>query len=466
MCSMIYQPENDYIPVHQQIRLAEFRDYAEDYVLRPPYQRKTVWSKKQKQQLIDSLLKGHYIPSLVLREISLENKGKRGIRREVIDGQQRITALLDFMNGDFAVSDSAAADIAGCRYKKLPTEVRRFFDGFNLSATLIKGIGDKNNPKHQKIATDIFWRLQQGVSLKQIEVDHASITSRVRNFLVKYADDVSFDYQGYQALDKNPHKHKFFELLSGGNNRMQHLALLGRLLLIECAGGYTDIKDEPLTDLVEETVVDSVNDLSYEKEKAAADLLSLLNKFYEVFEDDAVIRGGGSYQWPEYLTISFCLLVRHISRHYAWEGAKKHLREFLLEFHGRWKSPSPQDPNIRDIHAFRDDRQQAASDLRNRDLILRQLFFDFLPKGNGDGDGLCPLDSNRLFSEADRIKIYRDGNGLCAKCQEEGKPEKECRVPWNEYEADHIIPWIKGGQTTPDNGQVLCRTHNRAKGGR
>lgn len=35
---------------------------------------------------------------------------------------------------------------------------------------------------------------------------------------------------------------------------------------------------------------------------------------------------------------------------------------------------------------------------------------------------------------------------------------------YNEMDADHITAWSKGGSTTTDNCQMLCITHNRAKG--
>ena len=35
-----------------------------------------------------------------------------------------------------------------------------------------------------------------------------------------------------------------------------------------------------------------------------------------------------------------------------------------------------------------------------------------------------------------------------------------------EMDADHVAAWSRGGATTPDNCQMLCRTHNRAKGNR
>lgn len=31
---------------------------------------------------------------------------------------------------------------------------------------------------------------------------------------------------------------------------------------------------------------------------------------------------------------------------------------------------------------------------------------------------------------------------------------------------DHVTPWSKGGATDIKNCQMLCRTHNRAKGNR
>jgi len=68
-----------------------------------------------------------------------------------------------------------------------------------------------------------------------------------------------------------------------------------------------------------------------------------------------------------------------------------------------------------------------------------------------------------VFNEAERISIYRNDEGLCQICIEEGKPVKECEVPWKEFEADHVLPHSKGGKTVIENAQVLCRYHNRAK---
>ena len=35
-----------------------------------------------------------------------------------------------------------------------------------------------------------------------------------------------------------------------------------------------------------------------------------------------------------------------------------------------------------------------------------------------------------------------------------------------EMDADHVTAWSKGGSTDAENFQMLCKTHNRAKGNR
>lgn len=57
----------------------------------------------------------------------------------------------------------------------------------------------------------------------------------------------------------------------------------------------------------------------------------------------------------------------------------------------------------------------------------------------------------------------RDGVSNCPHCTLEGRD----RI-WalREMDADHVTAWRSGGETTPENCQMLCVTHNRAKGNR
>jgi len=102
-----------------------------------------------------------------------------------------------------------------------------------------------------------------------------------------------------------------------------------------------------------------------------------------------------------------------------------------------------------------------SNNLQERDIILRQLFFEYLTSQNAS---LITLDTKRMFNEAEKIIIYRRDKGLCQLCLKEGKPENEAQVSWTGYQADHIFPHSKGGQTIVDNAQVLCVYHNVRKG--
>lgn len=67
----------------------------------------------------------------------------------------------------------------------------------------------------------------------------------------------------------------------------------------------------------------------------------------------------------------------------------------------------------------------------------------------------------RSFSNREKRIMYERQKGICPICHSK-KLEKE---HWDleEMEADHIIPWSQGGKTNLENGQMLCRRHNREK---
>ena len=62
----------------------------------------------------------------------------------------------------------------------------------------------------------------------------------------------------------------------------------------------------------------------------------------------------------------------------------------------------------------------------------------------------------RTFDQRTRRAAYEAQQGRCPLC---GMTYK-----YEEMEADHIIPWSKGGHTTADNCQMLCIECNRTKG--
>ncbi|MBR2959103.1 MAG: DUF262 domain-containing protein [Bacteroidales bacterium] len=80
----------------------------------------------------------------------------------------------------------------------------------------------------------------------------------------------------------------------------------------------------------------------------------------------------------------------------------------------------------------------------------------------------------RLFDKATQRRVYdrqtyeakAKGISNCPLCAI-GHDANHSKI-WElkDMDADHVTAWSKGGSTTEDNCQMLCKTHNRAKGNR
>lgn len=457
----MFDPPKSYAVIPDNIKLEDFHKYPEDYVVRPPYQRKNVWTRKKKQALLDSLFRRYYVPKIVLREIKL---GENDKRNEVIDGQQRIRVAQEFYEDELTLPQSLAdldGSLPGRKYTKLPVKVRQFVDKtLRYEVDTVTGIDDPWNPEHQQTAAEIFWRLQQGETLNYMEVAHARLSSLPRNFVVKYADDITFDYDSYKPIKNNPDTHAFFRTITRPNNRMQHLAILTRLLILEEREGPADISDTNVSEFIEKGQhPEGIGNYSYEDTAPARSVLSNMRTFHRVFRDDVADGSGMRELQAEYVIISLYLLLRHLRKHYVFAEREEQLfRAFTIWFDKRRRARQDDDS---DMQVFASHRQQSGREIKIRDRVIRQLFFEYARDESVD---ILTKDRKRRFSESERIAIYREADGLCHECSKLGLPESEARVPWSEYDADHVIPHSKGGPTVIDNAQVLCKAHNLAKG--
>ena len=80
----------------------------------------------------------------------------------------------------------------------------------------------------------------------------------------------------------------------------------------------------------------------------------------------------------------------------------------------------------------------------------------------------------RVFDDATKRQVYRTqteaarakGVSNCPLCAVGHTANKTRIYTLREMEADHVTAWSKGGDTNAKNCQMLCTTHNRAKGNR
>ncbi len=458
----MFAPRPQYRIEYKPIRIISFHQFSDKYVVRPPYQRKNVWPPWKQRAWLDSLMRRYYIPRMVLREVYVEEDK---MRYEVIDGQQRIQTVQRFFQNELELPDSLGdfdPQLPGKCYRELPVELREFIaEEIFFDVDIVSNIEDPYNPEHQTLAAQIFWRLQQGVNLNFMEVAHSQLSSLARNFVVKYADDISFDYDAYEPVDENPDVHPFFGILNRSNDRMQHLTILLRLLMIEFADGPTEIRDTQVAEFVRKWErSDGISNFEMENMPEAKRLLTCLSDFCQIFKDDPMVQDGSPVRElrTDYFILSFVMLLRHLRNHYAVQDEHREaFHDFLIDFYAQWDDSNNEDP---EILMFSNNRQMDKSSIEIRDRVLRELFFRYLDE---QGISILVKDEQRTFSEAQRISIYRLAHGVCQMCRAEEKSEKDARVPWSQYEADHVLPHSKGGLTDVQNAQVLCEYHNQLK---
>lgn len=117
-------------------------DASNQLVLSPRFQRRRVWLPKAQSYLIDTILKQMPIPPIFLRHII--DPVKRSTIREVVDGQQRIGTIFDFIRGKFTVLQTHNPDYGGLTYSELPENIQRGFLSYKLSVSILEGVSDED----------------------------------------------------------------------------------------------------------------------------------------------------------------------------------------------------------------------------------------------------------------------------------------------------------------------------------
>src|SRR4051812_42031847 len=100
------------------------------------------------------MLRGYDLPKFFLREVP-------GGPFEVVDGQQRLTAIAAFFNDEVPLPKESG-DLAGGRYSNLPADVSDAIDDYQLHFSVLKDADET-------AIREMFLRLQMGVRLNAAE---------------------------------------------------------------------------------------------------------------------------------------------------------------------------------------------------------------------------------------------------------------------------------------------------------
>ena len=121
-------------------------------VLVPKFQRRDVWTLPARSFLIDTLIRGFPVPPLYLRVTQSEDRTK--LIREVVDGQQRISTMLGYVDNKYALSRSLDAPYAGKRFSELTSSQQDAIREYSFICEVLHGASDAD-------VLEMFARLNQ-----------------------------------------------------------------------------------------------------------------------------------------------------------------------------------------------------------------------------------------------------------------------------------------------------------------
>ncbi|MFN7180012.1 DUF262 domain-containing protein [Hyphomonas sp.] len=141
----------------------------------PDYQRPGgIWNIKKKQLFIDSLLNGYDVPKMYFHQLSGKHAHEQ-YRYSIIDGRQRVEAILEFVDGRFPLSDDFQLmwddkiQAAGKTFDELQKDHPRLLIKFQSRSLAIQVV----TAEDLDFIEDMFSRLNEAVPLNSAEKRNA-----------------------------------------------------------------------------------------------------------------------------------------------------------------------------------------------------------------------------------------------------------------------------------------------------
>ncbi|MDI6903083.1 MAG: DUF262 domain-containing protein [Methanocellales archaeon] len=376
------------------------------------YQRSEVWKEPKKQKLIDSIIKGYSIGMIFFR--------KKDDKYEVLDGQQRLRSIFDYMNDDFPTSSEFTPEFAEKKYSELEQDRERY-PGFIAHKITVAEISDVDD----ETTADIFLRLQEGVPLNTAEKLNAS-RGKMRNLIVELSNHPLL---GKTDLDD---KRFGYRLICA---QIANLELNCDLEYIR----FPDIKYENLRDMYGR--YKDRNPPSWLPGK----IKRTFNFLLRTLNDDAQL----IYRRGDFLPIY--LLASYINEKYVISEEEK-LKEFVRDFLANVDNINIRDENLeedkkpyRDYKFWRSAGALSSKSFKERFDIILGKFLEYVPD-------LLQKDDQRLFDYGQKLAIYHRDKGKCRVCNQ--------KVEFNNAEFHHVTEWADGGRTTVENGILVHPEHH------
>lgn len=386
------------------MKISDYVLNADKYKVDETYQRPAdVWSPKDKQCFIDTVMRGEPIPILFLNYITDEDI------YYIVDGQQRLKCIMDYYQNKFALSSEfSEQSLSGKKFKDLTSSEREKFQKYDLKVKIMKDYDDER-------VRMIFSRLQRGKPLgmgEKLNAKPGKIVTVMREIA----------------------KHDFIAKSIGINKQRYHAYEDAARIMFYEKFGVKECSTGPLNELFDKYKDDITLDSKLYKK-----IQNVLNYLLKCFPANP-----GNYQFlsKHVWILTVYSVISDLRDAYALNGREADVAKFVENFHTRVYTEDWRTSDIK-LQRFYDNARGGWSErlIENRKNTMKEYMIEELK--------LKELDDNRQISEEDKIAAYGKANKCCERCGCQFKDYKEA-------EYHHVELYSEGGQTNIDNIQVLC----------
>ncbi len=123
--------------------ISEFLRWSDNdqLILQPKFQRRMIWVNAARSYLIDTIVRELPIPKVYMRRVV--NPKTKLAAYEVVDGQQRLKAILDFCKSTLVLSRRHNPELGDVTFDQLPDPVRRRFLTYEISTEVMEKATDE-----------------------------------------------------------------------------------------------------------------------------------------------------------------------------------------------------------------------------------------------------------------------------------------------------------------------------------
>jgi hypothetical protein len=310
--------------------------------LEPPYQRRSVWTMKDRQFFLDTIFNDFPCPPIFLHK-TIEDDGRATYH--VVDGKQRLETILMFSRGELRIGeDFGNTKIDGKTFDALEIEYKKHFWDYVLSVELISSI---------ELVKQVFDRFNRNSrKLERQELRHAQF----EGWLVNLAED---EAEGQVWLDL-----KVFARSS--RKRMKADQFVSELILVmlehSIFGFDQDLIDEKYA---EYDIPESIPDFSVEE---ATQKLAIVKEYVKEMEKTSKAISTFSKTLADFYSLWSLIVLNYDELPPATELAALYSK-FMEKVSKQKSQPTPGEPAYKYFAAS----QGATTDLKQRTDRLSAL---------------------------------------------------------------------------------------------